>query len=61
AAAIGSGGILLASGVQFASIVLGQDITTGFIGPEGSGYAFSLSESIFLKINIPQAMCVLTA
>lgn len=61
AAAISSGGVLLAAGAQFVSVVLGQDITTGFIGPEGSGYAFSISESIFLKINVPQAICVLTA
>ncbi len=60
-ATIGSGGVLLAAGSQFASIVLGQDITAGFIGPEGSGYVFSVSESLFLKINVPEAICVLTA
>ena len=54
-----SGGVLVASGRQFASIVLGQDMTIGFIGPAGEEIEFSTSESLALRIRQPQAICVL--
>jgi uncharacterized linocin/CFP29 family protein len=54
-----SGGVLLASGRQYASIVLGQDMTIGFIGPAGEEMEFSISESVVLRIHQPQAICVL--
>lgn len=54
-----SGGVLLASGRQFASIVLGQDMTIGFVGPTGEEIEFSISESLALLIRQPQAICVL--
>jgi uncharacterized linocin/CFP29 family protein len=54
-----SGGVLLASGRQFASIVLGQDMTIGFIGPAGEEIEFSISESLAPLIRQPQAVCVL--
>ncbi len=54
-----SDGVLLASGRQFASIVLGQDMTIGFIGPTGDGIEFSISESLAPLIRQPQAICVL--
>jgi uncharacterized linocin/CFP29 family protein len=54
-----SGGVLLASGRQFASIVLGQDMTIGFIGPTGEEIEFSISESLAPLIRQPQAICVL--
>jgi len=54
-----SGGVLMASGRQFASIVLGQDMTTGFIGPVGESLEFSISESLALMIREPGAICVL--
>jgi uncharacterized linocin/CFP29 family protein len=54
-----SGGVLLASGRQFASIVLGQDMTIGFIGPTGEEIEFSISESLAPLIRQPQAVCVL--
>jgi uncharacterized linocin/CFP29 family protein len=53
------GGVLLASGRQFASIVLGQDMTVGFIGPTGEEIEFSISESLALRVRQPQAICVL--
>lgn len=56
-----SGGVLIASGRQYASIVLGQDITVGFIGPEeGARVAFSISESVAPRIRQPRSICVLT-
>jgi len=54
-----SGGVLLASGRQFASIVLGQDMTIGFIGPTGEELEFSISESLAPLVRQPQAVCVL--
>lgn len=59
APAIGSGGVLLASGRQYASIVLGQDLMTGFIGPAGPNYEFIVSESVALRLLQPAAVCVL--
>ena len=53
------GGVLLASGRQFASIVLGQDMTIGFIGPAGEDLEFSMSESLAVRIRQPQAIVAL--
>ncbi len=50
-----SGGVLLASGRQFVSIVMGQDMTIGFIGPAGGKLEFSISESLVPLIRRPQA------
>jgi uncharacterized linocin/CFP29 family protein len=54
-----SGGVLLASGRQFASIVLGQDMTIGFIGPVGERLEFSISESLSPFIRQAKAICIL--
>jgi uncharacterized linocin/CFP29 family protein len=54
-----SGGVLLASSRQYASIVLGQDMTIGFIGPAGDQIEFSISESLTPRIRQPQAICAL--
>jgi uncharacterized linocin/CFP29 family protein len=53
------GGVLLASGKPFASIVLGQDMMIGFIGPSGGELEFSISESLALRIRQPESICVL--
>ena len=54
-----SGGVLLASGRQYASIVLGQDMAIGFVGPAGEEIEFSIVESLAVRIRQPQAICVL--
>ncbi|MBI2857324.1 MAG: encapsulin, partial [Chloroflexi bacterium] len=54
------GGVLIASGRQFATIVLGQDMSVGFIGPVGERLEFSVSESLTPFIRLPRAVCVLT-
>ena len=59
AAAIHSGGVLLASGKSFASIILGQDLSAGFEGPSGTDYVFTLSETVALRLIVPQSVCVL--
>ena len=54
------GGVLLASGRQYCSLVIGQDMSIGFNGPAGDAYEFSISESLALLIRAPEAICVLT-
>jgi len=54
-----SGGVLLASGKRYASIVLGQDMTVGFIGPIGDSLEFSITESLALVVREPSSICVL--
>ncbi len=53
------GGVLVAYGAQFASIALGQDLMTAFEGPSGREYVFVVSESIALRVNVPESICVL--
>ena len=50
---------LLATGKQYASIVLGQDMTTGFVWPAGDSLGFSISESLALLVREPASICVL--
>lgn len=54
-----AGGVLMASGRQYAAIVLGQDMTVGFIGPVGESLEFSVSESLALLIREPRAIVTL--
>ena len=59
ASAIPSGGILLCTCGPFASIVLGQDLMTGFIGPSNNEYEFAVFESVALKLIEPASICIL--
>jgi uncharacterized linocin/CFP29 family protein len=59
ASTIPSGGVLLDTGAAFASIVLGQDLMTGFVGSTGSRYEFTISESMALRLPRPESVCVL--
>ena len=61
APSIKKGGVLLAAGKQFASVVVGLDMTTGFIGPAGCDYEFKISESLAPRIRVPGSICVLNA
>jgi uncharacterized linocin/CFP29 family protein len=54
------GGVLLASGRQFCSIVIGQDMSVGYNGPAGEALEFTVTESLALLIRAPEAICVLT-
>ncbi len=54
------GGVLLASGRQFCSLVIGQDMSIGFNGPAGDAFEFSITESLALLIRAPASICVLT-
>lgn len=57
--AIKTGGILLCCCGPCISICLGQDISTGFVGPADGKYEFIVSESVALKLTQPKAVCVL--
>lgn len=57
--ALKGGGILLATTVNCASIVLGQDMNIGYIGPMADKQEFTVSESLTLRIRQPSAICVL--
>ena len=59
APAIKSGGVLVATNAQFASIAIGQDMATGFVGPGGGAYEFVVSETLALRLRQPSAVCVL--
>jgi len=56
---LNSGGVLLASGREYAAIIIGQDMSVGFIGPAGESLEFSISESLALLLREPKAVCVL--
>jgi len=53
------GGVLLASGRQFCSLCIGQDMTVGYNGPSGDNLEFYVVESLALVIRVPEAICVL--
>lgn len=59
AAGIAAGGVLVDTGSSPAHIVLGQDLMTGFVGPAGGEYEFSVTETLALWVKQPQAVCVL--
>jgi uncharacterized linocin/CFP29 family protein len=60
APALRDGGVLIASGSQYAHLVIGQDMSLGFLGPTDDGrLAFSISESLALRVPAPAAVCVL--
>jgi uncharacterized linocin/CFP29 family protein len=53
------GGVLLASGSQFASLCIGQDMAVGYNGPTGNSLEFYIIESLALVVRVPEAICVL--
>ena len=59
APALEAGGVLLSTGRQYASIVMGQDMTVGFIGPEGDRVAFTISETLVPRVRRSNSICVL--
>ncbi|HZD59657.1 MAG TPA: family 1 encapsulin nanocompartment shell protein [Anaerolineae bacterium] len=53
------GGVIVASGRQFATIALGQDLVATFVGPVDGTYEFLLVGSLTLRVKVPEAICVL--
>ncbi len=56
---IDSGGVILATGQPSSSIVLGQDMQVGYIGPVEENLEFSISESLALLVREPCSVCIL--
>lgn len=59
APALSKGGVLIASGSQFASLIVGQDMSIGFVGPAEEKLELSISESMAVRIRVPGSICVL--
>jgi uncharacterized linocin/CFP29 family protein len=53
------GGVILASGRQYVSLVVGQDMTISYNGPVGDRLDFQVIASLALLIRTPEAICVL--
>jgi uncharacterized linocin/CFP29 family protein len=53
------GGVLAQAGKEFARIIIGQDLSLGFLGPEIGQLRFFVGESLAVRIFVPQAVCVL--
>ena len=52
-------GVLVATGAQFAHIVVGQDMSLGFVGPTNDGrFEFTVSESLAVRLLERGAVCV---
>ncbi len=56
---LSKGGVLIASGVQFTSLIIGQDMSIGFVGPAEEKLELSISESLAVRIRVPGSVCVL--
>jgi len=61
APALTDGGVLIQAGREFAHIVVGQDLSLGFIGPQPGRLEFVVTESLAVRLLVPQAVCVLGA
>jgi uncharacterized linocin/CFP29 family protein len=57
--ALKTGGVLLATGGQFAAIVIGQDLSVGYVGRVGPDVELAVSESLALLLRQPRAVCAL--
>jgi len=51
------GGVLVAPDVG--PIMLGQDLQVAYLGPDAAHYNFTVSESLVLKIEAPDAICTI--
>jgi len=56
---IKEGGVLVATGAQYMSVVIGQDLMAGFVGPIPGGYELTATESVALRVRFPQAIFAL--
>jgi len=59
APALKNAGVLICDSPFYASLIVGQDLSIGFIGPKDHMLEFSVSESIALLVREPKSVCVL--
>jgi uncharacterized linocin/CFP29 family protein len=53
------GGVLVAK--EVGSLVLGQDMQVSYLGPDAAHENFTISESVALKIEAPDAICAISS
>jgi uncharacterized linocin/CFP29 family protein len=58
-AGLKTGGLLLATGAHFSAIVIGQDLSVGYVGRIGPDVELSVAESLALFLREPKAVCAL--
>ncbi len=51
-------GFVISQGPQNVDLVIGQDLVTAYLGPEGMDHNFRVLESLALRIKQPGAICV---
>jgi len=51
--------LLIAQGPHNVDLVLGQDLATAYVGPEGMTHRFRVLESLALRIKRPEAIAVI--
>ncbi|MEN3009033.1 family 1 encapsulin nanocompartment shell protein [Pseudothermotoga sp.] len=52
-------GVLICDSPFYVSLIVGQDLSIGFVGPKDHTLEFSLSESVALLVREPKSVCVL--
>lgn len=52
-------GVLISDSPLYISLIVGQDLSIGFVGPKDHALEFSLSESVALLVREPKSVCVL--
>ncbi|HEX6987555.1 MAG TPA: family 1 encapsulin nanocompartment shell protein, partial [Planctomycetaceae bacterium] len=55
---LGDSAVLVANGAENLDLVVGQDLTTGYLGPVDLNHDFRVLESVALRIKRPGAICV---
>ena len=59
AACLDGAGVLVTAVKEIASIAIGRDMETAFVGPAGRDYEFTIAESLALRLRDPKSVCVL--
>lgn len=54
----GNSAIIIATGQENLDLVIAQDLTTAYLGPEGMDHLFRVFESVALRVKRPESICV---
>ncbi len=54
----GNGAIVLATGTENFDLVIGQDLITAYLGPDGMDHCFRVFETAVLRIKRPGSICI---
>jgi uncharacterized linocin/CFP29 family protein len=50
-------GVVVATGMEYLDLVIGQDLITAYLGVDDMDYPFRVFETILLRIKRPKAIC----